>query len=340
LEFGISVEGGFIPHSHMSAQPSTASRPAGPSRLALAAAFATIYIVWGSTYLAMRVGVGVGAGAMPPLLMAGARFLIAGAIMFALVRIRREPWPTARQCQDNAIAATLMLLLGNGLVMWASQHIPSGITSLIVGMTPIYMTLLEWAQPGGRRPGPYTTAGIITGFVGIILLSAPWEEYTNATALPLTGLLAIMCSSFFWATGTVWLHRIKNPAPALTATTLQMLIGGALLLAGGTLRGEIATVRVAGISVASWLSFVYLIIVGSLIAYSTYTWLVKHSTPARVSTYAYVNPVIAVFLGWLILDEPVTPRTLLAAALIIAAVAIIIVRKNKRLVSETTKTIQ
>ena len=317
----------------LTAAPSTTSRS---STLSLAAAFGTIYIVWGSTYLAMRVGVGEGAGAMPPLLMAAVRFLTAGAIMFAITRVRRETWPTSRQCRDNAIAGALMLFLGNGLVMWAEQYVPSGITALTIGTTPIFMTLLEWAQPGGRRPGPWTTLGIITGFAGIIILSAPWEEFTGASTLPLKGIAAIMVSAFFWSSGTVFLHRVKNPAPALTATTLQMLFGGALLLAGAAARGEISTVRPADIHAGAWLALAYLIVVGSLIALTTYTWLVKHSTPARVSTYAYVNPVIAVFLGWLILDEPVTTRTLFAAAIIIAAVALIITRKNKRLVSENT----
>lgn len=299
------------------------------SRAALIAAFATIYIVWGSTYLGMRVGVET----MPPLAMAGARFFLAGIILFTFVRVRAgrgAPWPTAEQWRANAIVGGLLLLCGNGLVMWAEQFIPSGVASLIIAVAPMFMVLIEWAFPGGRRPGPYTTFGLAVGFAGIVVLAEPWHHINDGTELPLKGVIAIICSSFFWALGSIFSRHVRNPAPAFSASAMQMLCGGAGLMIAAVIRGERAMIHLSAISGRSWLAFAYLVLVGSLVGYSTYAWLLKNSTPARISTYAYVNPVVAVFLGWLILDEPITRRTLLAAAIILTAVVIIIVRKNKR----------
>ncbi|WP_161554645.1 EamA family transporter [Ereboglobus luteus] len=296
------------------------------STVALVAAFLTIYIVWGSTYLAMRVGVET----MPPLSMAAVRFLVAGVIMFAFVKLRGSPRATARQWRDNALIAAFLLLGGNGLVIWAEQYIPSGITALLIGFSPMCMVLIEWAFPGGRRPGPYTIAGLVIGFAGIIVLVAPWEHFNDDGALPLKGVVAIIGSTVFWATGSILSRHVRNPAPAFSASAMQMLCGGAMLAVAAFVRGEPASIDIGSFSTRSWIALFYLIVIGSLVAFSTYTWLITHSTPARVSTYAYVNPIVAVFLGWLILDEPVTLRTLAAAAIIILSVMIIIVRKNKR----------
>ena len=292
---------------------------------ALVAAFATIYIVWGSTYLAMRVGVET----MPPLSLATVRFVLAGGILFAIVKLRGAPWPDARQWRDNALVGAFLLLGGNGPVVWAAQYIPSGIGSLLVGLAPMWMVLIEWAFPGGRRPGPYTAAGLLIGFTGIIVLVAPWEHTGGAGALPLKGVAAILLSTVFWAAGSIISRHVRNPAPAFSASAMQMLCGGGALAIAALIRGEPAMIQTGAISLRSWIAFFYLIVFGSLGGFSAYTWLIANSTPARVSTYAYVNPVVAVFLGWLILDEPVTPRTLLAAAIVVTSVVIIIARKNK-----------
>ena len=296
------------------------------SATAHAAAFATIYIVWGSTYLAMRVGVET----MPPLSLAAVRFLIAGIIMLAVVKLRGAPWPAAQQWRANALVGGFLLLGGNGLIIWAEQYIPSGITALLIGFAPMCMVLVEWAFPGGRRPGPWTAVGIVIGFAGIIVLVAPWEYLADAGALPAKGVVAVLVSTVFWATGSILARHVRNPAPAFSASAMQMLCGGAMLAVAALVRGELSMIDPGAITARSWVAFVYLVVFGSLVGFSTYAWLITHSTPARVSTYAYVNPIVAVFLGWLVLDEPVGSRTLLAAAIIIASVVIIIVRKNKR----------
>lgn len=302
----------------------SSSKP--PGAAAMIAAFATIYIVWGSTYLGMRVGVET----MPPLMLAGVRFLIAGAILFSIVRLRGAAWPTARQWRDNAVIGTILLLGGNGPVIWAEQFIPSGITALLIGLSPTCMVLIEWAFPGGRRPGPCTTLGLVIGFAGIIVLVAPWEYVSGVDALPPKGVIAILCSTVFWSGGSILSRHVRDAAPAFSASAMQMLCGGGALVLGALVRGEPGMLHFDAISARSWIAFAYLVLVGSLVGFSTYTWLIKNSTPARVSTYAYVNPIVAVFLGWLMLGEQVTARTLFAAAIIVTSVVIIIVRRNKR----------
>ncbi len=297
---------------------------AAPSRAAVILAFASIYLIWGSTYLGIRVAV----ESMPPFLMAATRFLVAGTLLLAFLKLRGAAWPTARQWTANALTGTLLLLGGNGLVVWAEQFVPSGITALLIGIGPLFIVLTEWAWPGGVRPTAVTGIALALGFAGVTWLAAPWET-ASAGRLHLGGVGAILAACVFWALGSIQSRHSKHGAPPFVAAALQMLGGGASLGVAAWLHGDFVRFDFAAISGRSWSAFAYLIAVGSLVGYSTFVWLMKHSTPARVATYAYVNPVVAVILGWLILDEPITSRTLVASAIIVAAVALITTEKTK-----------
>lgn len=295
-----------------------------PSRSALILAFAAIYVIWGSTYLGIRIAVQT----IPPFAMAGIRFIVAGALLFGYLKLRGAAMPTWRQWQINTAIGTLLLLGGNGLVAWAEQTVPSGLTALLIGVQPLLFVLVEWAWPGGTRPGGITFAALLLGFAGVAWLAAPWES-AAARGVDLAGVGVILLACAFWAYGSIYSRHAKHGADPLVAAALQMLGGGVAITIAAALTGELGRFHPATVSLDSWLALGYLIAVGSLVGYSTFVWLIKHSTPARVATYAYVNPVVAVFLGWLILREPITHRTIVASIVIVAAVVIITAQKNR-----------
>jgi drug/metabolite transporter (DMT)-like permease len=285
-----------------------------PPRWAIIAALAAVYLVWGSTYLAIRFAVET----LPPFLMAATRFLIAGGLIYGWRRAQGVPRPTLAQWKAATIVGGLMLLGGNGGVVWAQQWIESGTAALIVATVPLWMVLLDWARPGGSAPRPLVWAGIAIGLAGVgILFGAPENGGVYAA-----GWLVLVLASISWAVGSLYSRTAVLPAPFL-ATGMQMLGGGALLLVAGVLTGEVARVDPAAFSTRSVLALVYLILFGSLIGYTAYVWLLRVTTPALASTYAYVNPVVAVFLGWLLAGEALTPRILASAAVIVAGVALI-----------------
>jgi drug/metabolite transporter (DMT)-like permease len=294
------------------------------SRTALILAFATIYLVWGSTYLGIRVAV----ESMPPFAMASVRFLIAGLFLFAVLKARGAPWPTRAQLRDHAVIGTFLLLGGNGLVVWAEQFIPSGVAALIIGVGPLFIVLTEWAWPGGTRPTAATLLALLVGLAGVAWLAAPWETPAEG-GLHVGGTIAVLAACVFWAIGSIYSRHAKSGADPLYAASLQMLLGGVSLGVAGLLHGDFAVLDLAAISGRSWAAFVYLVFIGSLLGFSVFVWLMKHSTPARVATFAYVNPVVAVFLGWWLLDEAVTQRTIASSAVIVAAVAMITMQRNK-----------
>ena len=293
-----------------------------PSRPALLLAFATIYLVWGSTYLGIRIAMET----IPLFAMAGTRFVLAGALLFAWLRFRGVSWPTARQWRINAVIGTFLLLGGNGFVVWAEQFIPTGITALLIGGGPLFIVLTEWAWPGGTRPTLITAGALLLGFAGVTWLAAPWEN-SGAGGLYVPGVVALLLACIFWAIGSIYSRHAKHGADPLLASSLQMLTGGATLLVAATIHGDFARLDPAAISTRSWTAFTYLVLVGSLIGFSTFVWLMKNCAPARVATYAYVNPIVAVFLGAVFHGEAVTSRTFTAAAIIVAAVAIITLNK-------------
>lgn len=303
--------------------PRGGDRPAGPGRGALRLGFAAIYLIWGSTYLGIRVAV----GSIPPFLMAGTRFLVAGLLLALILAGRGAFRPTVAQWRSNAIIGAFLILGGNGVVCWAEQSVPSGVTALLIGIQPLFFVLTEWAWPGGQRPRPVTCLALAVGFVGVAWLVAPWSRELGP--VDRTGMGAILFSCLLWVIGSIYSRHTRHGAEPLVAAALQMLVGALLLLVVATLRGEWSHFAVERVTRASWTALAYLIVVGSLVGYSNFVWLMKHSTPARVSTYAYVNPVVAIFLGWLILDEPLSARTLVASAIIICAVVIVVTQKNR-----------
>jgi drug/metabolite transporter (DMT)-like permease len=295
----------------------TATNPAPPPRTRVILAFATVYLVWGSTYLAIRVAVET----MPPFLLAGVRFLIAGALMLGWLRLRGMVLPDARRWFHSAIAGSLMLLGGNGLVVWAEQTVSSSLAALLVALTPVWFALLDWSHPAGKRPATYTVFGILIGFGGVALLVSG-----NKSGVPVSqnpwGVAALVSAGFFWAAGSLWSrYNGKSDSPWMNAA-LQMICGGAALLLLSLVRGEPQHFNFSRASTESLLALLYLIVFGSWIGFSAYVWLLKVSTPARVTTYAYVNPVVAVVLGCLVLGEPLGVRTLWAAAIILVGVII------------------
>jgi drug/metabolite transporter (DMT)-like permease len=295
------------------------------SRPRVIAAFAAVYIVWGSTYLAIRYAVGT----IPPLFMAGSRFLISGTLLCLFSRMRGAPAGTRREWRDAGISGVLMLCCGNGAVAWAEQRVPSGLAALIVAVVPLWMVLLEWLRPSGRRPFAGTVAGVVIGLGGLVVLVGPGSLRGGGGA-DLTGSLVLIAGSFCWAAGSLFSRYGARPGSSAMATGMQMLGGGAVLLLSGIAFGEPHRLHVADISRASWLGWAYLVTFGSLVGFTAYIYLLKAVSPAKASTYAYVNPIVAVLLGWAIAGEAVTSRTAVAAAIILAGVGMISLAQGRR----------
>ena len=297
-----------------------------PSRLALVSAFAAIYAIWGSTYLGIRVAVET----LPPFLMAGARFAIAGALLFAFLKLRGEAWPTPRQWRDQAIIGIFLLLGGNAVVSWAELRTPSGITCLILGASPLIVVIFDWMRPGGGRPSWGLICGVFMGIAGIVMLVGPGSIPAGYQP-PVADIVALLFASVSWWIGSFYCKHATTRTPLMMASAMQMLCGSVCMLMTGFILGEGGEFRAPTVTPQSWIAFAYLVVVGSIIAFPVYVWLLEHSTPAKVSTYAYVNPVVAIFLGWAILGEPLNFRIVLAAAVIIGAVAIITMGKARKL---------
>ena len=306
--------------------------PKTPTKAALIAGLVTIYLLWGSTYLGIKVAVET----LPPFLMAGARFLVAGVVLAAWIALTRGFQATRRQWLDNAIIGALLLLGGNGMVAWSEQKVPSGIATLIVSLGPLFIVLLDWAvhafgadKTQGTKPTLAIFAGLSLGIAGLAMLVGPSLGQGTAQLDPWrVGGLVFAC--FSWSAGSLYTRYARLPAEPFTAAAMQMLAGSGWLFIASLLMGEPRHFHFADVSARSVFAWSYLIVAGSLIGFTTFVWLMKHSTPARVSTYAYVNPIVAVFLGWRLAHEPVGPRVFVAAAVIIAGVALITAAKNRK----------
>jgi drug/metabolite transporter (DMT)-like permease len=302
-------------------------------RSKLILAFAIIYIVWGSTYLAIRYAVET----LPPFLFAATRFLVAGTILYLWARTTGSPRPARIHWRNGFIIGTLLLLIGNGGVVWAEQTVPSGIAALLVAVVPIWLVLLDWLRPGGRRPSWGVMFGVIVGLVGMVELIG-LNDLQKST-IPLAGAVVLMLASLSWAAGTLYAKTAEMPHSLIDAA-LEMIGGGTGLLIAATVTGEFSSLDISKVSKESALALLYLIIFGSLIAYSAYSWLVRHASPASVGTYAYINPVIAVLLGWLIAHEPITRQTLIGAGIIVGAVAIITTAQAKSAQDRANRQVQ
>jgi drug/metabolite transporter (DMT)-like permease len=254
--------------------------------------------------------------------MAGLRFIFAGALLYGWQRLRGAPAPRRIHWRSAAIIGALLLLGGNGGVTWAEQEVPSGLAALVIATVPIWVVVFGALRPSTPRPNRRTLAGILLGLVGIALLVGPSNLAVNQQIRTIS-YVVLLLSPVSWAIGSLYSRGAKLPASQLQATGMEMLMGGGLLLLAATVTGEWVRFDVAAISLRSGVAFLYLIFIGAIIGFTAYIWLLKNTTPAKATTYAYVNPVVAVFLGWAILDEPVTPAMLAAMVVIIFSVALI-----------------
>ncbi|MCL6431260.1 MAG: drug/metabolite exporter YedA [Anaerolineae bacterium] len=305
-------------------------RHQAPPRWRVAVAFACIYLIWGSTYLAIRFAIET----LPPFLMAGLRFIIAGSILYLLARLRGAPPPQPRNWRGALAVGGLLLLCGNGGVVWAERRVASGLAALLVGGVPLYIALLEWLVPRGVRPSRQVTVGLLLGFAGMALLVAPGE--LGGLHVDPVGALVLVVASFMWALGSLYSRRAPLPDSPLLGTAMEMLSGGALLLAASALTGEPRQLDVGAVSLRSLAAFGYLVLFGSLIGFTAYIWLLRVVPATRVATYAYVNPVVAILLGWVVAGEPLAARTVLAAAVIISAVVLVTTSRVPRKVEPAT----
>lgn len=309
---------------------SSSSDPATPLVLS---AFAAVYLIWGSTYLAIRFAIET----LPPFAMASFRFLVAGAFLYVVMR-RRVARPTRAQWRSAAIIGVLLLGCGNGGVVWAQQWVPSGLAALLVASVPIWMVLIDWLFGGGLRPNRYLFLGLGMGMVGVGLLVSS-EQIGAGSRESLLGGLVLLGGAFAWASGSIYSRGAELPSSPFLTTAMQMLTGGAALGLMSLLTGEAADWSAGSVSVKSILALSYLILVGALVGYSAYIWLLRVSTPARVSTYAYVNPVVAVLLGWLFAGEQLDGRAGAAMVVILASVVMVTIHGGARRVAKDTRAV-
>jgi len=297
------------------------------SRAQIVLGFVAIYLIWGSTYLGIRYAVET----IPPLLTMGVRHLVAGALVYAWVRRRGSPAPDLKQWGYAGIAGMFLFLGGHGVLAWAEQRVPSGLAALLWATLPLWTVLLSRLDGTERKLGARAWAGLLLGFAGVALLIGP---IALGQRLDLLAAGAVLSSALLWALGTSYSRAVRMPASTVLSAAMQMVSGGTMLLIAGLLAGEGARVHVASITTRSVLSLSYLIVFGSIIGFTVYIWLLSVSSPSRLSTYAYVNPVVAVLLGWAVAGEGLGVRTLMATAIILAGVALVSTRRKQPAVLE------
>ena len=291
------------------------------------AALLAVYLVWGSTYLAIRFAI----TSLPTFSMAGARYLVAGALLYGWGRLRGGRRPEAKTLLPIVVIGALLLVGGNGLVVWAEHRSPSGIAALLIATEPFWIALLVPFFSRARRPGIRTFAGIAIGLAGVfVLVGGGSEGGFGASGIDIGGALAVVIASFFWALGSLYSTRAKLPESPWIATGSQMLAGGGLLALLGGARGEWTAFEPAKVTAPALWAFAYLVVFGSIVAFTAYAYLLRNARPTVVSTYAFVNPIVAVLLGWWIVDEPVSSRVVVAGALILAALVAIVYDEPKR----------
>ena len=296
--------------------------------IVLIAAFFAVYVFWGSTYLAIKYTIQT----LPPFLMAGTRFAFAGSILFIWARFTKDyERPRFEHWRTAAIVGTFLLLGGNGAVVLASHYIPSSMTALLVATEPLFVVMLSWLWLGNRRPNWKVAAGLIVGFFGVYLLIAGKTSIGGAEGYgQWIGYAAVIVGALSWATGSIYGLKASTPKSSLLTAGMQMLAGSVSLLLVGLIRGEHMTFDPAAVSSNSIFALFYLIVFGSLIGFTAYSWLLKNAQPAMVATYAYVNPVIAVILGWSIAGESLTAQMLVGAFVIVTSVILITANKSAK----------
>jgi drug/metabolite transporter (DMT)-like permease len=287
--------------------------------LKLIAAFIAVYLIWGSTYLGIKFAIDT----IPPFLMAALRFLIAGAILFIIARKTTDEKLNSAHLRSAAVVGLLLLLGGNGGVVWAEQYISSGLTALLVSTVPMWIVVINWVVTRERENITKNAIGVVLGFTGLYFLISP-ENLISGNRLELYASLVLIGATLSWSAGSVYTRYAVLPKSSLYSTSLQMIFGGLGLLFTSFVFGEPGKFDPSVMSLQSLLSLIYLIFFGSLIAYSAYIWLLKKTGPSKATTYAYVNPVVAVLLGWLLAGEVVSLGMIIPAIVIIAAVVIIL----------------
>jgi drug/metabolite transporter (DMT)-like permease len=294
---------------------------AAPKKVWIIVAFAALYLIWGSTYLGIRFAIET----IPPFLMAGTRYFLAGLIMFAIARTQGPLRSTWADWRTASIIGGCLILGGNGGVTMSEKFIDSGLASLIVATVPIYITLLGWLVGMAQRPKPIVWMGLAGGFVGVAILLGPALRFSsNGGNRPAIGISILLCSSFIWSAGSLYSRIAKGEDSPVLAAAQQMLCGGLLLILASLLIGESSRFHPDEISTLSLGAFAYLVLIGAIVGFTAYIWLLRHCDPAKVVTYAYVNPIVAVLLGAAFAGETLSARTLIAAALIIGSVALVI----------------
>lgn len=297
--------------------------------IVLVAAFFAVYVFWGSTYLAIKYTIET----LPPFLMAGTRFAVAGTILFVWARFTNDyERPSLAHWKTAAVVGTFLLLGGNGAVVLASHYIPSSMTALLVAIEPLFVVMLSWLWLGNTRPNWKVAVGLLVGFIGVYLLitgkSGGGIDVVGYGQW--IGYGAVIIGALSWATGSIYGLKATTPKSSLQTAGMQMLAGSVSLILVGLIRGELATFDPTAVSSNSIFALFYLIIFGSLIGFTAYSWLLKNAQPAMVATYAYVNPVIAVILGWSVAGESLTAQMLIGAFIIVASVVLITANKSEK----------
>lgn len=288
------------------------------STLKLILAFAAVYIIWGSTYLGIRIAIET----IPPFLMASSRFLIAGTILFLIARIKSKEKLTLIHWRSGFIIGGLLLLGGNGGVVWAEQFVPSGLTALLVSTVPIWIIIMNWVLPNGEKITLKTVIGVLLGFIGLFLLVNP-QDLTKSGGVDLIGAGVLLFATFTWAIGSIYSNHAVLPKSKIMTVAIEMISGGVLLLIFSFITGDASRFSIEEVSTRSMLSLIYLILFGSIVAFTAYMWLLEAAGPSKATTYAYVNPVVALLLGWFFVDEIITIEIVIAMIIILSAVALI-----------------
>ena len=294
-----------------------------PSRVSIVLGFAAIYLIWGSTYLGIRYAVET----IPPLLMMGIRHTVAGLLVYAWARRKGTAAPSARQWGYAFVAGAFLFLAGHGILAWAEEKVPSGLAALLCATLPLWTVILGRIKGAESRLSGKAWAGILLGFAGVALLFAP-ELLTHTGTLDVLAAAAAMFSSFAWSVGTIYSKSVRLPSSTVLSASMQMLAGGAWLLLAAVVTGEAGQVHLGSVTARSVLALAYLTVLGSIVAFTVFTWLLTVASPSRVSTYAYVNPVVAVFIGWALAGEAIGVHTIAATVIILAGVALVNTRKK------------
>ena len=301
---------------------------ASPNPLLVLTALLTVYLIWGSTYLGIRLAI----ASIPPFFMAGTRYLAAGGAMFLFALFRGAKMPSLVEWRDALILGGCLLLVGNGGVTFAEQYVPSGTAALLVATSAVFLTVFAWAAKIGPRPSGMVSIGLLLGLLGVSILSRPGTGSALSPASQFnwyTGIVALLIAAAVWAAGSLYSRKAARPSSPIAGVGIQMICGGALLLLVSVSTGDAARFDWSRVTAESSLAWLYLVVIGAIIAFTAYIWLARVCSPALLGTYAFVNPMVAVLLGWAIAGEGLDSRTISGAAVIVVAVVIIVVFTNR-----------